>query len=548
MENSDHKLYNKVIVFGLDGATFNILMPWIEAGELPFLKKMIDEGVHGELLSTIPPITASAFVSFQTGKTPAHHEIFDFSRYIPGSYETPIINSSVIKPKTIWQILSSVGKRIIAINVPITFPPKPVNGYMVSGLLSPNINQACYPPELAEEITKLIPDFEFIVPIRTIDFLGLDEFIARLTKLSEKRATLAKYLLKRNWDFFMLHFQDTDTGQHAFWSYIDPIHPAYGDHSESDRQKVLGLYKRIDQLMAEIYSEVEKETLVMVMSDHGFGPAIKRIYINEWLLRQDLLRVKKTWKRKIVGWGVKTIIALDFLKLRRRFIKSHSRGEKLQIRITHTNLIDWTKTVAYALPGTFYARIYLNLKDREPEGIVDPKDSSTICQQIKAKLLELRDSKTGQSVFNHVYLKDEIYPGTTASSLPDIIVEPARGYIFATDLVTNTIFRSTPNFFTGTHEREGIFAAYGPGVPARKQIHDANLVDLMPTILYALGVPIPNDLDGKILKDVFPIQYMQDNLPMFVEAESITQSSSSDLSVEEQALIEERLRNLGYLG
>jgi predicted AlkP superfamily phosphohydrolase/phosphomutase len=209
----------KVMVISLDGVTWDVLGPWAEQGLLPNIARLFTSGVSGKLRSTIPPVTAPAWASFQTGKNPGKHGLAHFTRYQKGTYETPIVDASSIKPRTIWQMLSERGKRVGIINVPLTYPPVQVNGFMISGMLTPEVVKGFYPPRLHAELISQIGDYQIFTPVRTVDYLGVRGFVRNLAYLAQKRAEAALYMLsKEDWDFFMVHFQATDILQHALWS------------------------------------------------------------------------------------------------------------------------------------------------------------------------------------------------------------------------------------------------------------------------------------------------------------------------------------------
>lgn len=547
-QNSASPHPSRVCVIGLDGATFRALKPWCDAGKLPNLQKLIALGASGTLLSTIPPITAAAWTSFQTGKQPGQHGIFEFSRYIPGSYDSPVIDGSAIQAKRLWDLLNEAGKKLIAVNVPMTYPPVPVDGAMVSGLLSPDLEHACYPVTLVNEIKAVVPDYEFIFPIRSIDYLGVQEYVKRLVALAEKRAKLGVHLIQKQWDFFMLHFQATDIAQHALWVYIDPAHPGYSQTSSAERELVLSFYQRLDELLGQLLAMLDDSVLTIVMSDHGFGPAVDRFNVNEWLYKQGLLKINNVWRKQLTEMLVTMIQKLDVFKLRRRFLGPRGRAEKLQMGLTQSSLIDWKRTVAFALPGSFYARIYFNRVGREMDGIVDEETAVSLAQQMKQNLLALRHPETGQPVIKNVYLKHEIYQGNATELLPDITVEPEEGYMIATELNNSTIVRPVPAFMTGTHLRDGIVIMNGSVIQSGTTLTNAHIVDLLPTILYALNIPIPADLDGKILLDAFVDEYKQAHHATYYEPDIWHHDNMVVNSAEEEKIVEERLKSLGYLG
>ncbi|MDH4208597.1 MAG: alkaline phosphatase family protein, partial [Anaerolineae bacterium] len=362
---------DRVLVIGIDGATFDLLRPWMDEGFLPNLAAIRDSGSHGLLRSTIPPITASAWSSFQTGKNPGKHGLFDFTQYRPGSYETSYVNASSVLAEPLWQILSRQGKRVVVINVPVTYPPQPVNGYLISGMLTPSVEvEFTYPPGLYTEMVREIADYQIFLPARAALQMGFRDFVDRLRYLSRKRAEAALFLMRRaEWDFFMVHFQSSDVLQHALWSHLDPAHPQYSSIPERDRDYARSYYAELDALIGQVADQAGPDTTVIVMSDHGFGPARKRFHINQWLANEGLLAIGAGALRKRgLAHAERFMRSIDVLKLRRRLLTPFSDRERLVRRLTQESLIDWSATRVYALPCAAVCRLQINCKDREPLG------------------------------------------------------------------------------------------------------------------------------------------------------------------------------------
>ena len=311
----------RVLVIGLDGATFDLLLPWLEEGFLPHLAEIWRRSSYAPLRTTIPPITASAWTSFQTGKNPGKHGLFDFTQYRPGSYETPFVNARSVQAEPLWVTLGRHGKRVVVLNVPVTYPPRRVNGYLISGLLTPSTNvEFTYPPGLSQELTETIGDYEILVPVRDFLHLGVRGFVDRLTGVSRKRAEAARYLMGRlEWDFFMVHFHSPDVLQHALWSFLDRSHPEYDAAADGDREYVRSYYRELDSLVGSLVREAGQNVTVVLMSDHGFGPAYKRFHINQWLATQGFLTLRAdSWSKKTLSGFENLVRRIDPHRLRWR--------------------------------------------------------------------------------------------------------------------------------------------------------------------------------------------------------------------------------------
>ena len=541
-----------MFVIGLDGATFDLLLPWMEEGRLPHLAAIWRRGVHGQLRSTIPPVTAPAWASFQTGKNPGKHGLFHFTRYQKGTYETPIVDASSITSRTIWQILSDHGKRVGIINVPLTYPPRPVNGFMISGMLTPEPTKGFYPPELYHELTSQVGDYQIFVPVRTSDYLGVRDFVKAVTRLAEKRAQAALYMLSREkWDFFMVHFQSSDILQHSLWSHLDPNHPDFPTKHPEERAYVRGFYERLDALLGDLVQQMDQRGILVVMSDHGFGPALRRVYLNSWLLNQGLMAA--SWgsvRRRAIQAAESMVRSVDVLKIRRRIIKPRSRSERLVNHLTRDMLIDWDHTKAFALSGPLHGRIYLNCRGREARGFVEPgAQKEALQEEIAEALLELRDPDTGAKAIKNVFKREDVYHGDMLEIMPDLVVEPTDGYMITTAFRGEKLVEPVPRFMTGTHRMNGILMLGGEPFLEDTKIENAQIIDVAPTILYLMGVPIPCDMDGRVLHEAMVPSYSKEHPVQYEEASTPTAAEGGDAySAEETENVRERLRGLGYLG
>ena len=549
-----HHASHKVMVIGLDGATWDILQPWMEAGYLPNLASLVVAGTSGRLRSTIPPVTAPAWATFQTGMNPGKHGLFHFTRYQPGSYDTALVNATSIGPRTLWGLLGDAGKRLAIINVPVTYPPQPVNGVMVAGLLSPSPRQAFWPPELYDEVVAAVGEYQVWTPIRAFDYLGVKGFVERVTALARGRAAVARYLFnKEDWDFFMVHFQSTDIIQHALWAWADPRHPDFAGKPEAERAQVRGFYQTVDGLVGELCALAGKERPLFVMSDHGFGPVMRRLYLNQWLLNQGLLSapVQSSFGGRLLGWVEEGVRRADVFKLRRRLIKSRNRGDRLVEWIKRDAVIKWSRTKAFALSGPFFGRIYLNTVGREPQGTISAGPAwEALREDIAAGLLALRDPANGQPMVEQVWRREEIYHGSRADELPDLVVKPADGYQVVTEFRRGLLVEPMPDFLSGTHRMDGILTLRGLGIRQGAVLADASIADLAPTILHLMGLPVPAAMDGRVLEAALEEELMAARPVRYVEAEEELPEplpSGEVYSDADSAEVEARLAGLGYL-
>jgi predicted AlkP superfamily phosphohydrolase/phosphomutase len=543
---------NRVLVIGLDGATFDLLLPWMEEGRLPNLSRIWRRSSFGPLRSTIPPITASAWATFQTGKNPGKHGLFDFTQYRPGSYDTSFVNANSLQTEPLWQILSRYGKRVALLNVPITYPPRPVNGLLVAGLMTPTTKaEFTHPPELYQELTEEIGEYTILVPVRTLLYMGVRAFVDRLREVTNKRAEAVLYLMRRtDWDFCMVHFHSSDVLQHGLWSHLDPRHPAYRSIKKEERDYVQSYYQDLDVAVGRVVAEADESTTVILMSDHGFGPAERRFHINQWLATEGFL------KRRAPSLGHRMLDSLedglrraDVLKLRRRLVPPFSQQETWMRRFTQESRIDWSSTQAFALPCSVSIRLQVNCKGREPLGMVEPgAEYERLRDRIAEALLRVRDPDMGDRVVQQVFKREEIYSGPALDLMPDLVALPDARYIVATRFRKNSLYSPLPEDYSGSHRMDGIAILAGPHIARGGNIEEAEIADLLPTILYLLGVPLPAELDGKVLTGALDARYVQEH-PVQQEdsAAAPLEYHEATYSAEDERAVEDRLRGMGYM-
>ncbi len=498
---------SKVFVIGLDGATFDLLRPWIDQGRLPTFKKLIEGGIYGDLISTIPPVTSPAWPSFMTGKNPGKHGVFDFVGGGLG-YEKEIKNAKDIKSKTLWELLSEEGKVCIIINVPVTYPLRKINGCIVSGMLTPL--DVCYthPPEIAEELNKL----GYIIEPEIKETFSETKILEVLLDASSKRFKAALHLMKKlEWNFFMIVFRGTDVIQHHLWQF--------------GKETILDYYKHIDVLLEKLIEKTGENVNIILMSDHGFGPIYKTFHVNTFLKKIGLLRVKQKATEgdyiriKDYRSSRKSLKGL-FLRLgvtKERIFKIAKKLNLIKVlqwayKIVHikfpttTKSIDWKNTKAFfssSIGPTSSIRI--NLKGREPMGIVKNEEYEKIKNFIIDQLLKIRDSESEEKIVQKVLRREEIYYGPNVEEAPDIVILTRDLKYGSTDRIYGDAITSEPiHKGRGTHRMNGIFLAYGPDIKKTGELlQKLNIIDIAPTILHMFKIPIPKDIDGGVLKEIF---------------------------------------------
>lgn len=537
---------HRILIFGVDGATFDLILPWAEAGYLPAFNRLLKSGVHCNLESTLPPVTSPAWPTFMTGCNPGKHGVFDFIR--PKGDGFDLVNATSIRRPTIWQILSEAGVKVGVMYVPVTYPAQPVNGFMITGLLSPSRGgNICYPSNLISRYEAELGPYRITPRVQYAP--GMEQpFIEDAYDLIETQGRWGLHLIQNEpWDVFMLHFLSLDVMQHAMWRFMDKNHPRHepGPFENAIRNG----YKLVDDAMGKILDSLNDDVTVLVMSDHGFGPLNAIVNLNLYLMECGLLKLKhdvwtqlKTFAFRrgispdtIFRWlakvGVQNIVAR---------VSKNTRNQVMGKFLSYDS-VDWSHTLAYSMGHV--GQVYLNIKGREPNGIVTPLQYDQVIGQVKDALSKLTDS-TGRPIVTRMVTRSEVYHGPFAGYGPDLHLE-LDGY----NMITFPLFATNNQIITqqirgdsGCHRREGIFLASGAGIRRDGKLENAALRDLAPTILHMAGLPVPNEMDGSVLKDIL----VDSSEIRYADSGSDTREQTG-LSDDETAEVEERLRSLGYL-
>jgi predicted AlkP superfamily phosphohydrolase/phosphomutase len=537
----------KLLIIGIDGATFDLIHPWIQEGHLPNLQRLAESGVSCNLASTLPPVTSPAWPTFMTGCNPGKHGVFDFIQ--PSGSDFQLVNATRIKQPTLWRRLSDAGYRVGVLNVPVTYPPQPLNGFMVSGILSPKNERISYPEDLFERHKGDLGNYRVAPNIQYKS--GIEaEFIEDIYSLIRSHGDWALRLMEKEpWDVLMVHFIALDIMMHALWRFMDKQHPRHEASPFEDA--IRDGYKLVDEYVGRLLNRLAADDSVIVMSDHGFGPLKHIVNLNIFLLEKGLLKLKADSVTKLKAAAFKRGLspAIVYRWLERFGLQnmaarvSKNTRNQLVGKFLSFDSVDWNQTVAYSMGHV--GQVYLNVAGREPEGIVTKDNYLKQRDEVIEVLNELRDDE-GRSLVSQIILREETYHGPYAQSGPDlhlildnynIIAFP----LFATDgsIVTQQIRGDS-----GCHRREGILIISGPQVVSGETLPEADIVDLAPTILHMLGEKVPRIMDGHVLSEALT----SPGEVRFVDDEKhLDESGEQALSADEEAQIEDRLRSLGYL-
>ena len=456
----------KVLVIGLDAAAPDLVFNKFR-DELPNLTQMAENGLYGRLRSCHPPITIPAWIVMVTSINPGKLGLYGFRHRKGFSYTEITLPSSLsVREKRVWDYIGEAGGKVCLIGVPPTYPPQPVNGWLISCMMTPDTKrQYTYPPELRNEVESLVGEYIIDVSFRKED---RESVLKDIYIMTEKRFKVIKHLLKtKSWNFFMFVEIGLDRIQHAFWKYFDKEHHLY-EPGNMFENAIMDYYKYLDLEIGEILSLIDEDTTVLVVSDHGAKRMKGAFCINEWLIEEGYLRLKEKPK------GVKSLE------------EAH---------------VDWSRTIAWAWGG-YYARIFINVKGREKNGVVDPRDYESVRDEMKREVERIR-GPNGEKWNTKAYKPEELYP-TCRGNPPDLIVYLDDLYWRSAGTIGHENLYLPENDLgpdDAVHDYDGIFILYDPkrGIHGRANL---SIYDVAPTILRIMNLPIPSNMEGKVPEEI----------------------------------------------
>lgn len=527
------------MIIGLDGATLSLLKPWADKGLLPNLNEFIKNGCSGVLKSTLPPYTPPAWSSIYTGVNPGKHGIFGFTGLNPDTGRREFMNSLTLGSRKFWQIANDHGLRVGLINLPLTYPPEPLDGYIISGMMTPrNAEEFTYPKSLSEQLGSQVNPY-IIDEVSQPESSLLDRLLA---SLKGRREACLNLLKNDACDLAMMVFVTHDRIQHVFWKYIDEQSDLYDSaEAESMRGKIIECYQFLDEIIGEIVEAAGDDCRKFIISDHGFGDYKGQFLFNNWLAGEGYFSLKSSSGRLLrLGRVLNRSGFAKYIGIHGRRAMADARKKGLE------KAIDYNQTTAYALEQG----LFLNMSGREEGGIVTKgSEYNRIRDEITAKLKLLRDPATGEKVIDSIIMKEDAYSGSYLDLSPDIIVQfKDYAYSIGESIVRQEIIIDRRNVPLGNHHIDGILFAHGTDIASGRTVEHAEIVDIAPTILYALGLPAPDYFDGKVLTDLFDDDFVKRNpVQVQMEAEDIDRTKESVYTQEEAAEMEEQLRGMGYI-
>lgn len=530
------KSRSKVVIIGLDGARLDIIKRWIKKGSLPNIKKLMNEGSHGNLRTIFPPHSMLAWTSFMTGTNPGKHGIYNTQLQVPGKYKLIVPNSTNNQSSTLYEILSENGLFPGFINIPLTYPPKKINGIIISSWLAPPFSNYTYPENILEKIKEIGYKIQ-------PESLHKEEknFVKDVYETTEKRVEVTKWLIKNyDWDVIAVLITGTEHMHHNFAAFFDKNHP---DHNPKEENIIKNYYEFVDKKIGELLKVLDKNTNILIMSDHGFGPSYGEVYLNNLLKRYGYFEEKKKinplryvfrfLEMSGIANKLRNRFQMDILKfLPKRFQNMIIEGRAEDIPA------DWKKTKAYCTGILGDMRI--NLKGREPEGVVKQKDYEKIRNGIIEKLSNDEDVK---GIIKKVYKREDLYNGPCLKNISDLYVEFDKCCTSSIKINGDKIIGTRID--TGFHTMDGILIAYGPDI-GNQEIKNAKIIDIAPTVLHSMNLPVLKDMDGKVLEIFKKDSEVGERKIKSLEGVKRKQEELVR-SKEEEKEIRERLKKLGYL-
>ncbi len=495
---------------------------------MPYLQAVRQKGSWGNLRSTIPPKTPAAWGTFQTGKNPGANGIFDFVWWDRASRQTRCASSASLET-TLWEYASLAGRQVGLLNVPMTYPPRPIRGQVVCGILTPSLDSEwTYPASLKTELLRAVPGYHIFnlddMPFRSARRQP-ELFLSMMCEAVEKRGQAARFLLERElFDLFMVHFQASDVVQHGLWGFMSPDHPDYD--AGVCRLIFERFYRKLDEEIRRVVEFFQGcsagPVVTMILSDHGFQTHRKRVHLGAFLVGKGFLSVQK-----------------PPVSVRMREWVGRFRGRKGKTKPVY----DWEKSRVFSFSQGNDGFLYF-LEEDEGRRVRTE-------EELRRQLEMLVDPETGEKAVRRIWRREELYRGKYADRMPDWVVEPAEGYSFTGDYFADQkgLFRAVcceRDFHLGMHHPDGILAIFGDSVQSGVSLDGARLLDLAPTILTGLGIAVPADMEGRVLLELFD----ETMKPAVFDGKVLPRSSREEgkgYTDEEADQVEKRLRDLGYI-
>jgi predicted AlkP superfamily phosphohydrolase/phosphomutase len=519
MGTRDPRPAGRVLVIALAEATLDLIGPWAAGGRLPTIRALLDSGVHGRLRSQIPLVTPQMWGTIVTGRTPGHHGAFDFwQRGNDGRFRA--VNGSNLRHSPVWSLLSARDVPCAVLNVPFTFPPTPIRGFMISGEDAPGAHRSiAAPPTVYDEVVARFGRYR----LKDV-FPGGRKKSDYLTLIPEdvaKQTDAFTYLLQsREWEFGMVFYSATAIAQHYFWANMTAQAP-----DDPYRSVVEDAYAAVDRAIGRLLDVAGPDTTVFLISECGAGPIRSGVQINTVLERNGFLKRRSQSPR---SGGTRSLV--DKLRTQTQGFLNRFQLDSLyywanrlssikswvQSYLSRSD-IDWAATQAFSHGKE--GDIFINLVGREPHGTVSPgAEYERVRDRVIAAFEQLVDPVTGERAAVRVHRREELFHGPMLAWAPDLIIEwrdcaymPTESERDKESVFVERWRRHMDWPTSGAHRVDGVLVASGPGIRSGSEVRNARIIDLVPTWLSCLGVPLPDQLEGQVLSQLFTTEEPTDS-------------------------------------
>lgn len=533
----------QTLLIGLDGATFDVLDPMMQSGAMPFLKSFFADGVRANLRTIVPPLTPPAWTSLVTGRKPGQHGVFDFFRMeSTESRHIRFFTSHDVHCETIWSIASGNDLRVTSLNYPGMFPAPRINGTVVPGWVPwKQLRLACWPQDLFERL-KTISGFN---PRELAMDIKLEEKATEGCSDHEEYAPWIQMHIRReqNWYEIFRHltaedpaeltavlFDGVDKLQHLCWRFIRPedATPLQEEWEFKIRELCIDYFRSLDQIMERMCATVGREATVLLASDHGFGPTYNVFHVNAWLEQKGYLAWSDAARSQAPNGALLGV------------------GQVAR----HTWMLDWTRTKAYAATPTSNGIFIPVNRDGNSPG-VSPAEYNSFREQLISDLRAFRDPETGEPVVTGIWTREECFEGPHGNVAPDLTLAFRDGGLVGILPSPHTLSRRPVT--GGAHRPVGIFGARGPGIRSGARPMEMSILDVAPVVLHSLGLPVLEEMQGRVPADLYEAAALQSRPVKKVSAVHSTNGKSAAdampavMSSEDEQVVMERLRELGYI-
>ncbi len=441
-----HRGKRKLLALGIDGTPYGLIQRLADSGDMPSVASLRKQGTLMQMRSTMPPISSVAWTSFLTGVNPGKHAIYGFVERRPESYDIYFPNSHHVKSPTVWEILEQHGKRSIVINVPNTYPARQMQGVLIAGFVAIDLKRSVYPPSILPKLQEM--DYRIDVDYRQAAEQKDAFFTDLFHTLERRREAILHFLQREEWDLFVGVFTESDRLHHYFWDEWENVCGQY-------HERFIRFYRRLDEIIGEILAAAGEDVRMIILSDHGFCSLEAEVNVNAWLKERGYLRFRK------------------------------DRPESLAD-------MDYSSKAFCLDPG----RIYLNVRGQMPNGSVESgAESEDLRRQLIQGLVELTGpglNGESEKVIERIFRQEEIYGGPYGFMAPDLVLHSRRGFDLKGSMTRADIV--TKGKFTGMHTYDDAFLYVRNGGHAT---NDVQIIDVLPSMLSAMGLPVPAHLDGR---------------------------------------------------